>query len=520
MPWVVDGVSEGETIALEAVGGIASVDIEIATMLMGLPWFLDDIGVFEWTVLLDLNSIASKDIDFARLVTELPWITDEITHDEMSSIRSLYIISSNDLALAKQITGLPWFVDEVTEYEHEVLHPLWSDPVLAKTVTSLPWFSDGVTIDELNIIRNIVGIASLDRETAGMITSLPWFSDSVTSTEVDLIYPLDRITRKSTAFAKLRVGHPWFADDVTTNDERRALYDIWRIGTIDTELVPQIAAYVNNHTGDLRSYILDSLAVPLGSSVTGSLLAKLTEQPWFVDGLDDEEAALLVVLGYTAIHNQTLYEDLLQSHFTQNRTISLPLAGDVNIWIIQNDPFPPDEDLLTIIEGTARTAEGFLGLPFPTTDIILLIHDGRSRYFGSLMALTRYSDGFVGSIPHETAHYYFSAGPTWLVEGGAEFIETYYENGSAGLARRRLTLSDLSFCSHELGIENIRHLRYLGQSLPFLETTRFCGYPMGEHFLLSIFDTVGGDAMSNGLREALMYLWNKEFRRGLGPSAD
>ena len=30
-------------------------------------------------------------------------------------------------------------------------------------------------------------------------------------------------------------------------------------------------------------------------------------------------------------------------------------------------------------------------------------------------------------IPHETAHYFFTGGlgPTWLVEGGAEFIEAY-----------------------------------------------------------------------------------------------
>ena len=35
--------------------------------------------------------------------------------------------------------------------------------------------------------------------------------------------------------------------------------------------------------------------------------------------------------------------------------VSLPLAGDVNIWVFQSTPFPANEDLSAIIEHTMKS---------------------------------------------------------------------------------------------------------------------------------------------------------------------
>ena len=78
-------------------------------------------------------------------------------------------------------------------------------------------------------------------------------------------------------------------------------------------------------------------------------LALLTSQPWFTDGLSDEETAFLVVTNRDQ-HSDSQYRDFLRTHFTRSATISLPLAGDVVV--IQpksggtNVPTLPEEPIL------------------------------------------------------------------------------------------------------------------------------------------------------------------------------
>ena len=53
--------------------------------------------------------------------------------------------------------------------------------------------------------------------------------------------------------------------------------------------------------------------------------------------------------------------------------MSLPLAGEVNLWVFQSKPFPRDEDVITALEESVRTAEELMGVPFPVTDVVLLV---------------------------------------------------------------------------------------------------------------------------------------------------
>ena len=204
----------------------------------------------------------------------------------------------------------------------------------------------------------------------------------------------------------------------------------------------------------------------------------------------------------------SLHRDLLNTHHTQTRTVSLPLAGDVNIWVIQPVPFPPGEDLLTIIEDTVRASEGLLAVPFPTTDVILLIFGGRDylvrgEFLWDYMRIDRDPRGEVDNIPHETAHYYFNRGPQWLVEGAAQFIQAYV-NDRSGLktlnGRKTELVQEYARCVDERGIENVRHYIYwLGGEYGLTLLDRCYPYNAGEIFLLSIFETIGEEAMGDAL---------------------
>ena len=195
------------------------------------------------------------------------------------------------------------------------------------------------------------------------------------------------------------------------------------------------------------------------------------------------------------------------NRYTQHREISLPLAGDVDIWIFQNTPFPPDEDLLTIVADTARISEGLLQVPFPTNDIILLIVDDTDRrynfnygkHLSSFVVVTRRPTG-LRSVRHETAHYYFGGNPQWLGEGGTEFIVAYVKDrtGVQSLSDRKIEASQQvqSDCFELNEIENIRHLSYA-----WGRTNHVCPYVMGENLLFNIFEVLGEGAMTSVLGE-------------------
>ena len=66
------------------------------------------------------------------------------------------------------------------------------------------------------------------------------------------------------------------------------------------------------------------------------ILRLLMSQTWFADGLNDEEAAFMAAFTYPV--TEELHEEMLEAHYIQHQTVSLPLAGPVNIWVIQNVP--------------------------------------------------------------------------------------------------------------------------------------------------------------------------------------
>ena len=490
-PWVVDGMNYYEVDALWALSEVISKDFELAKTAITLPWLSDDVDNDERSILWTMNFIASKDLELARMTIRLPWVNDEIHNGEQPAISHLNSLASKDVELARTMMSLPWFNDDIDDREQSAINYLNSiaskDLELARTTTSVSWFADNVTSNELQTLWALSSIASEDLDLARMMVRVPWLADDVTSDEITILWALNDIA--SADF------------ELTYN----VLPPPWREGYLDRSL---------------NYFSLHSLGVIAAHK--GNALAQLTAQPWFADGLNEEEAVLVTIL-YPIDEDSLLYQDLLKDRYTQTRTFSLPLAGDVNIWVIQPTPFPTGDDVLTVIEDTARISEDFLGIPFPTTDIILLVTDQSYKADGyhawSHMRLPRHDDGGeigVPSLPHETAHYYFTRPqPWWLVEGGANFIESYYNDrkGVQSLADRATDIARIvkEYCVDGFSIENIWHLIHT----PGYQTVEYpatgCRYSMGEEFLLSAYMAIGEEAMSAAIRE--LYLSYKEYER-------
>ena len=514
LPWFSDDMTEDEQWAIGALIVIAYRDTGLANMVANLPWFSDDMTEDEQWVISDLSNIADRDAELANMVANLPWLSEDIIEDEQwRTLDALSRIAVKDTGLANMVANLPWFSDDITQEEQRALSGLGSaDADLASIVADLPWFSDDISQEEQWVISDLNDIASTDAKLANMIANLPWFSDGITKDERGTLDALGDIAYKDAELANMVANLPWFSDGIT-KDERQTLGAMNNIAGIDRDWASQLALSMNNRTRarDLEFYVTASLGWIAREGPDA--LGRLTSQSWYADGLSDEEFALVSILGGGDIRKTNLYDSLLGSHFIQTRKISLPLAGDVNIYVVENDPPSiQDEDLLTIIEDAARISEGFMQVPFPTSDIILLIAGHEyglgSAHRGTFITLQPVSWDTVYVVVHETAHYYFNHFPFdayWLVEGGANFIASYFEDriGVQSMATNKTEVSVYvqDICIRN-GLENIRHLTYLFD-LVYLSASwpPRCVYLMGEHFLINIFETIGEDAMSAALRE-------------------
>ena len=299
---------------------------------------------------------------------------------------------------------------------------------------------------------------------------------------------------------------PWIVDGLSNDDfgYLLALLEFARATGIDSTLVTEL--FNNALGGDLGRHLSTSLqnAWIQDRAAYDQLLAL----PWVADGLNEEEAAFLVPLakisnGYS-LHRS--HQELRDGYYVQSRVVTLPLRGEVQIWVFSNDPFGPTDDWLAVLENSIRVMEQFLGRAFPTSNVILLIEVVRgdvvylspgSNYQHSIWI----ADQPNSSLPvvHEAAHYYFWGRPNWLSEGGSDFMESYIaaQQGVQGLNDRTTALMGGELwheCVSELGVENLLHLT----SRRFITA---CDYVMGEHFLLQVLDAIGSEALGAALRE-------------------
>ena len=298
----------------------------------------------------------------------------------------------------------------------------------------MPWAVDGLTQPEFHVLSKLTNRIPPDGELIRRMLGIVWVTDEITKVESEAVDSLVSIWRYGETVRDAVFAFPWVLDGVTEAEEA-GLWGISGISYTDQSLASEVIGSMSellSLSGDLVVYALHAI---------GQIrefpddLRPLVALPWFADGLDPEEAAFVTLLP-VVYDDPRLYAELLQSRFSLSGTVSLPLAGPVNLWVFQNAPFPEDENALAAIEDSARITEAFLGTPFPTTDVIMLsvVQDaegynvGIGYHLDTHFRITRPGTTLpYDTIYHEMAHYYFGLGfaPVWLREGSADFTAAY-----------------------------------------------------------------------------------------------
>ena len=140
------------------------------------------------------------------------------------------------------------------------------------------------------------------------------------------------------------MGVPWFVDGLTHN-EGQLLLGLAYSGFQDPYFSWALKTAEYTSTGHLRSFLLEALR-QFGEANPNNI-DQLIAQPWINDGLNNDEAALLVYLDF-AVRSGAEFNDALSSYAVQSASISLPLAGDVTIRAFREGSFAPDDSLLEL----------------------------------------------------------------------------------------------------------------------------------------------------------------------------
>ena len=453
--------------------------------------------------------------------TAFPTPTPTLTPTPTAAPTATPTPTAQDTARASLAIVLPWVEDPPDEAHAkgaELLAGAWlKDEHLTSAVAKLPWLEDGVHEDELAPLYRLQRFAGTDiKETLLPHQTPNHFNQGQALTDarqldVDLLLYTANDFRDDPNAAELLAGLSESVKELMA-DERSA-HGLVQLAARDAGFALRMADYASELRGDMRHYVLRRLGGAVwdgarwrtGASWNRSYaIDKLTAQPWFSDGLTEAEAALITVL--PSPREKDTYDYLLRTHYVQTQTISLPLAGEINIWLVRDAPFAGNHDLFDRIASSAKILEDLFNVPFPTNDIIARFVD-KSRAgnvpISNATTHLNFTTGShaIGTIPHEMAHYYFTRFPLWLSEGGANFGHTHIEDkqGVAPYGDRLQQMENaLNRCKQDSEIENIIHF---AERRFFFD--RNCAYYLGEELLLQLYAAMGEDAVGGGAQRAL-----------------
>lgn len=221
---------------------------------------------------------------------------------------------------------------------------------------------------------------------ASKIEDLSWVEDGIRRNEFDAVRGLIRLADAGHAAQLLE--EPW----VEEGRNYPALESLWHLAVNNTKT-----------------------------------LSKIMSHPTIGDGITVQEAKIIATLhGVDSDMVDTLLDPKQVS--VEERTITLPLAGETELTIIRTRP---GADLtMDLLEHSVRTIEEFMGFPFPRKHVIYLFDndiDARGLNYFTHVSIKTHEEvnrkqAILELLAHEAAHYYWRGHTSWISEGSAHLM--------------------------------------------------------------------------------------------------
>ena len=465
--WIGDGIDGTEAEVIQDLLYIAFVSLPVTASLVSLGWVQDGIdeveaGAFRW-----LNNMNAAEV--VESVVALGWVQDGIDNIELKTIENLSYIAYEDSVVAASVISQSWVRDGIDDVESGAIRWLTNIKAVevASSVLSLSWVQDGIDDVEVQGIENLSYIAYGDAAVASSILSLGWVQDGIAEVEIGLLENLAMLARDTDE--ALRIVSMPFLTTIEPPD-KAAITSLRRLAALEPEAFARLMSY-----------------------------------PALRDGISNDTAHIVATLYGVARTNPDLIDVLLDPARVslEQRTVTLPLAGEVVLSIIRAGPGAARS--MDLLERSVRRAEEYMDAPLPTNYVGLLyenavVGDIAGTNFGTHIAiLPKYDvdDGshdaaYAGHInAHEVAHYYWSGNEEWIDEGAAEFLALVIDGSRPdrpmGVARYP--------CAYADSIADLENLDVERGDIEFS-----CNYGLGERLFTDLHRALGEERFREGFR--------------------
>ena len=373
---------------------------------------------------------------------------------------------------------------------------------VASAIITLGWIKDGIGEPDVKTIENLSYIANEDTKVGLSVVSLDWIRDGIDDLEAGAIDWMTNIESAEVASVIVTLG--WVLDG---------------IGSHETQAIEEISYLSHEHTVAALSVVgmpfMETIEPPDISAVA-SLWQLAADDPGSFetvmshnalrDGISDDLAPVVATLHGVAATSPGLIEILLDSSKVslEQRTISLPLSGDVVLFIIRTSQGAARS--MELLEHAVRSVEEYLGSALPTNYVGLLYAnavDGSfaGQNFGTHITILPNYDAAEGTeeaefagfaIAHEVAHYYWSGNADWVDEGAAEFMASIVEEDRTG---HPIDAAN-SPCPYARSIAELEVLEITSEDIEF-----GCNYSLGDRLFLDLNRTLGDAKFRQGFRD-------------------
>ena len=472
---------------------------EAAQAIRDLPWVTDGLTDAEEADVVRLLELGVEYPGlFAAMISE-PWVQDGITFPDDGIISNLTRIAAHSNAIAvKLLVATANDSDNPNRFTEirRVRALAEANAVVLEAVWQQPWYQDGLDALELTMFDDLTDISEVYPDAASLAAE-SLLSDSITPEQADRVRYIRRMAD----------SNPQILTALTRGQHVDARRLQWA-----TEIAEDLAGIYRPtsfppEVGFIESMpfleTIDSWDVAALESMRRMIwtehLSVVLEHPAIQDGITDDEAKVAATLHGVMRYNPDLLDALLdpQTVILEERVIELPLAGTTLLTIIRTQP--GSERSMDFLEHTVRSAEEFMGIPFPTNYVAYLFEnavdpDVGGAHFGTHITSKPYADSGhendARHIAHEVGHYYWRRDKSWVNEGGAAFMEFISENARIG----RLVETEGWTCAFFASIQEFERVEP-----DHGEPGYGCQYSLGQRFFVETYHHLGEEVFRKGV---------------------
>ena len=500
--WVQDGIEGLEVKTIEELSYIANKDTGVGLSVVALDWVQDGIEDVEADAIDWMNNFG--DAEVASAVVSLGWVQDGIDDVEVKTIEELSYIANKDTGVGLSVVALDWVQDGIEDVEAGAIDWMnnFGDAEVASAVVSLGWMQDGIDDVEVKTIEELSYIANKDTGVGLSVVALDWVQDGIEEVEAGAIDRMSNFGDAEVASAVVSLG--WVQDgieelEVKTIEELSYIANKDPVAALSVVGMPFIETIEPPDISAMAS--LRQLA-----AFKPETFVRVMSHAALLDGISNDIAPIVATLNGVAGTNPGLIDVLLDSSkvLLERRTITLPLSGDVILFIFRTSPGAGRS--MDLLEHSVRGAEQYMGAPLPTNYVGLLYENAvlgsyAGINFGTHIAILAKYDIADGTeeaefasfaIAHEVAHYYWSGNADWVDEGAANFMASIVERDRTG----RPINATSSPCAHARNIVELESLKITQDSIEY-----GCNYSLGERLFLDLNRTLGDTQFQQGFRE-------------------